>query len=280
MNLLSFRSIRRAVLMLTVLVRVGCAQCSGNWMNPGYSLYAPVSMDGTYLYTTTEVDGTTYGNCPSGCGSTCQYGTHTPIANNVISWSGGSVGGTTAGPRQVWNSYISYQNNQQVAWTDGTDYTVTTEARVACNVAFIIIWDMYLQSVVHAQTVFTRLAFNNDNWTCSQAFIAQCGGTPACGYPQHLTAPAYPPHCNGNLTPDYFPGDIIDCRAGQNPTTGAWQPPDGLWGFDVVKACLYVGNTIITCSGVTDRPDTQTELIAPSTPANTPGRCTVNRVTN
>ncbi|GEM_PF-2825099 len=174
----------------------GNIQCGGNWMNPGYSLYTSVSVDDTYLYTNAQVEGTTTGVCPTYCGF-CSTGTHTPIAKNIISWSGGSVGNNAAGPAQLWNSYISYANNQQVAYADDTDYTFLSEGRIACNIAGIILYDLVKQSFVSIRdTYFGPPPYNDTPSTCGYNILACSTGNPTCkgatpGFVWAFTCPKY-----------------------------------------------------------------------------------------
>jgi len=79
-----------ASLFLPGLVRDGLSQVA--WMTPSYTSYTSATTDGTYIYTSVTVSGTTTGTCPTfpaQLANECHSTTHAPQEYNVI----GSVGG-------------------------------------------------------------------------------------------------------------------------------------------------------------------------------------------
>ncbi|MGH9431862.1 MAG: M23 family metallopeptidase [Terriglobia bacterium] len=126
-----------AVMSVAALVLVighnrrGMGQGCGNWMTPGYSQYTSSSADGTYVYTSVAVNGTTYGNCPFGCDFSCSQTTHYGRAYNVI----GHVGGWQNGYPVVWNSHLYEENDEQVAASPGTLVSFSCGTQVICSVA-------------------------------------------------------------------------------------------------------------------------------------------------
>ncbi len=85
------------------------------------------SADGTYVYTSVTVSGSTNGTCPSGC--PC-YATHTPQAYNHL----GTIGGWTSGPGAPPNNYISWTNNQQLAAARGSLTDWISQVDVSCTI--------------------------------------------------------------------------------------------------------------------------------------------------
>jgi hypothetical protein len=93
-------------------------------------------MDGMNLYTTVLMDGSTSGDPSAGCNY--PTATHTPEAYNMLNSTGGWVYGTAG----YMTSYITVQNDQQVAVVLGGNYTWTTEGEVVCSV-FGDFYDVY-----------------------------------------------------------------------------------------------------------------------------------------
>ncbi len=104
----------------------------GSWMNPGYDTYASQSTDGTYLYTSVLLDGTTSGTCPPGC--ECSGVTHQPYVYNSLHGTGGWLVGSSV----PWNGYISTENDQSIPLTDGTEYQFTSESEVECSASGLL----------------------------------------------------------------------------------------------------------------------------------------------
>jgi hypothetical protein len=132
--------------VLLVALFVATSFCSSfgqgcfNWMIPEYSTYTSVTTDGSHLYTSVLVDGTTGGTCSQqgGCDHCSQIlnppPMHTPKAYNTI----GSTGGWVTGTAQQWNQYISEQNNQSIVASDGVIYEFQSTTEVDCNIARLL----------------------------------------------------------------------------------------------------------------------------------------------
>lgn len=83
---------------------------------PNYAIYENVSSDGTYIYTSVLVAGSTTGSGSAACNP--NNVTHTPKAYNKI----GTVGGWVTGTPGHMNSYSSVQNNQDILGGPGIIY--------------------------------------------------------------------------------------------------------------------------------------------------------------
>lgn len=162
--------------MLFIFSSVGGALGQGcfNWMIPQYSTYATLSTDGTRIYASVLVDGTTGGTCPSSCDHCSQILTptpiHTPKAYNLL----GSTGGWGTGNGGAWNSYISYTNKQNIA-AQSTLVPFLSTGQVICSVAGLL-YDV-------AATEYSATS-------------------PNCGNNQVVTVfvPAQTPKCDGTTT--------------------------------------------------------------------------------
>ena len=116
--------------------------CS-NWMTPSYSTYTSFTTDGTRIYTTVSVSGTTTGYCPYGC--QC-YPYHSGHAYNTV----GGVGGWLNGGNGPWNGWISVNNYQQIPATVNTEYVFMSSTNVRCSAAgtiYGVIGTTYLKIV-------------------------------------------------------------------------------------------------------------------------------------
>ncbi len=101
---------------------------------PNYDTYYTLSTDGTNVYTTVLMDGSTTGNGGAGCTKTA---THTPKAYNEI----GSIGGWSTGNGGYMTSYLSVQNDQEDPGTGDGTYTFAYEGQVVCS-EFGIFYDI------------------------------------------------------------------------------------------------------------------------------------------
>ncbi|MGH9455108.1 MAG: hypothetical protein ACRD2O_14185 [Terriglobia bacterium] len=110
-------------------VRKALAQGCTGFMTPEYSTYTNYSSDGTYIYTSVTVSGTTNGTCPEYCD--CEGIVHTPGAYNVI----GNAGGWGYGAPVRWNYGLNYTNNQKLAATVGSQYTFASAGQIMCSAA-------------------------------------------------------------------------------------------------------------------------------------------------
>jgi hypothetical protein len=148
------------------------------WMTPQYSTYTNYSSDGTYIYTSVQVDGYTSGTCPTSpayLANECHGAQHTPKAYNTI----GSVGGWESGSAQYWANYLSMTNYQQIAATPGTEYTFSGEGAVICSVVGQIYsssYDIYLKLV----DTTVKLVHDWGNGDCEVEPDCIAGQTPTC----------------------------------------------------------------------------------------------------
>jgi hypothetical protein len=164
------------VLLFPGSIQNALAQTCGYWMHPQYSTYSNASTDGTYVYTSVTLSGTTTGACPYSCGSEC-YATHTPEAYNTI----GSTGGWQVGSAQPWNHYLNVVNNKQIAASAGS-YWFISQGEVICSIAGVI----YLNSaslpvkIGTQQVQFYWDTTQNPNYDCYYA--NNCNYAPAGSY--------------------------------------------------------------------------------------------------
>ena len=56
-----------AALFTLAALKIAAGQTCFNWMTPEYSTYVSASTDGTKIYSSVVVDGTTGGTCPNTC---------------------------------------------------------------------------------------------------------------------------------------------------------------------------------------------------------------------
>lgn len=92
-------------------------------MYPHYDVYASYSYDGTNVHTSVVTDGYASGCCipPSV--------THQPVSYN---WTG-SVGSWDYGTPKCWTCYISTENDQTVAASEGDEVEFDSEGVVICS---------------------------------------------------------------------------------------------------------------------------------------------------
>jgi hypothetical protein len=166
------------VLLFTGSIQNALAQTCGYWMHPQYSTYSNASTDGTYIYTTVTLSGTTTGTCPYSCGSEC-YATHTPGVYNKI----GDVGGSQGGSAQPWNHYLNVVNNKQIAATPGTEYYFWGLGQVTCSIegtfytSYVIPEYYALKRAVGVNTGYQVVTSSK---FCSYSPDCSNGVTPAC----------------------------------------------------------------------------------------------------
>lgn len=167
--------------MHRALAQQGC-----NWMQPGYSTYAGFSTDGSNIYTSVVLDGSTGGYCPYGSGA-CSGFEHAPATYNLL----GSTGGWTSNcPSILWNSYTTCQNNQFIPVTDGTEYTFQSQGQVQCGCVGIIYNSGLLTNYVTEW--ITTLKTTNDlgGGVCVTQPSCFVGVTPLCWDSQvHSSSP-------------------------------------------------------------------------------------------
>ena len=153
------------------------AQGCGNWMTPKYSTYINYSTDGTYIYTSVTVNGTTTGNCPFGCDTNCSSTTHTPRAYNVIGGKGGWENGSPA----PWNYEINEENDQKITATVGTQYKFSSEGEVICSEVGVF----YLTNVDYDYVLIwdttAKLHSDMGGGICATVDACLGGATPLCG---------------------------------------------------------------------------------------------------
>lgn len=140
---------------------------------PEYSAYDSEASDGTNIYTSVVVDGSTVGEPSAGCNETSAI--HTPKAYNVI----GSTGGWLTGSSVYMTSYVELENQQQLVATPGVTYTFSDEAEVICSVfgVFYTFVDNVGVGLHRASYAATPGAGNscNFNLSCPAGQTAVCG---------------------------------------------------------------------------------------------------------
>lgn len=133
-NLVCFCAV---VLMVVAMTGRATSQSGCYSFSSDVGSYIDESTDGTYIYTSVEVDGsedmTIYPQCSSY--PEFQHIQHTPSAYNQLTPSGGSsVGGWSSGPAVCPSCYLSYTNDQSVPFTQGVDCSFEYETQATCNV--------------------------------------------------------------------------------------------------------------------------------------------------
>jgi len=178
----SLRLIAPTALVLAFLLgfaQRGLGQCQIQ-MYPQYSSYSSFTTDGTHIYTSVTVSGTTYGYCPPCSPYDCNSVLHTPKALNVI----GSVGGWSTGTPVHWNYYLNYTNNQSLAATEGYEYTWCYSTQVQCTVVGVfynILPAVGYLSILHTTL---RLTVDMGMGTCLTQPYCIGGVTPICSEPE------------------------------------------------------------------------------------------------
>jgi hypothetical protein len=116
-------------ILLCLLFGVRFANAQGCRLDytPNYAIYENESTDGTNIYTSVLVDGSTTGSPSAGCDY--PNAQHTPMAYNVT----GSTGGWLTGTPGYMTSYLSVQNNQEVPGAPGIIY-LDADGEVICSV--------------------------------------------------------------------------------------------------------------------------------------------------
>lgn len=163
------------VIWLPKFIDKPLAQQGCNWMQPEYSTYAGFSTDGSNLYTSVVLDGYTGGYCPYGSGA-CSGFQHGPGAYNLI----GSTGGWGYGPWVLWNSYISYQNDQSIPATDGVQYTFQSQGQVQCVCVGTIYGSGLLTDYVTEWITTLKTTSDSVKGVCVTQPSCFAGVTPLC----------------------------------------------------------------------------------------------------
>lgn len=187
------------IFWLNLIIMLACAcqsaaQGCGGWMNPQYSTYESESTDGTYIYTSVIVDGTSTGTCPFGCG--CSGVQHYGKAYNKT----GSLADWVNGSYVPWNGYVSTQNNNQVTDPSGTNLQFVGEGVVVCT-AVGTIYSVTLPTITLAiRDTYWGPPPIETNDTCYYTILACSTGTPTCkSAPPGITfVPSCPNYMHGH----------------------------------------------------------------------------------
>lgn len=184
------------------------AQGCSSWMSPQYSTYDSEITDGSNIYTSVLVDGTTSGQCPVGCSCTgIQH--HASIYNSI-----GSVGGTVNGSYVPWNGYVDSENDQSTAAAVGQEYQFSGRGEVICS-AVGVLYIAYLGSnrLAIAETSERTLSGPippADN--CNLAAYCYGGVTPRCFSGSWHVSGTCPPYWTCyTLSYRLAPGDPWHC---------------------------------------------------------------------
>jgi len=146
-----------------------------------YDTYVTETTDGTNIFTTVLIDGSTSGSGGAGCNY--PTATHTPKAYNLI----GATGGWATGIAGHMTSYLTVQNDQEDPGTGDGTYTFTSEGQVICSV-FGDFYDAYFPGLL--LTISTTYGSNwghntkgspPDNQYCT--WIPACTSVPKSGEP-------------------------------------------------------------------------------------------------
>jgi len=173
--------------MTCVLVAVfGCAysfaQGCGAVMTKNYSSYETESQDGTgHIYSSVLIDGSA--TCEQTIECPCNSATHTPKSFNHL----GSVGGWGSGTPQCVNCYLSYQNNESISATLGTDYLFQASTEVVCSIVGAFYNGFFPNLYISLADTTLQTVRDNGNGICTTN-----------------------PDCTGNITPRCLgPGTIV-----------------------------------------------------------------------
>lgn len=172
------------VLMCTMFIYApvrSFGQGCGVVMTQNYSFYDSYSSDGTNIYTSALVEGSA--NCQPSLGCPCNTATHTPRVLNQL----GSVGGWSSGTPQCVNCYISYENDQSIAATEGVEYLFQMEGDILCSLAGLF-FSQNGSGNVYLSLAFTTLQVVSDDGNGHCGTTADCNGgvTPRCTSPYVL----------------------------------------------------------------------------------------------
>jgi hypothetical protein len=197
------------------------AQGCGLDMTPHYSAYATESTDATNVYTSVLSDG--YADFQPSAGCTGQGVTHQPRAYNVI----GTTGGWGYGTASCITCYLSYQNDQQVAYNlaGEDDFPPWNwEGEVFCSVAGVFFSEgpgpfptnFTLSSAVDAGGGDLHMVWAWESSTGNLGDLTQCTVSEFVTYPGPDSPPGYYPW------PTPFPATST-----ADPTTGSVPATDG-----------------------------------------------------
>jgi hypothetical protein len=140
---------------------------------PHYAIYENETTDGTYLYTSVLVDGSTSGSPSPGCNY--PNARHTAKAYNMT----GSTGGWLTGTPGYMTSYLSVQNNQNVLGGAGIIY-LTGSGEVDCSV-FGAFWNGGFNPVgIRFTTTYWGPPPTLVSGRCLYNILACSTGTPYC----------------------------------------------------------------------------------------------------
>lgn len=95
---------------------------------PNYSIYNTESSDGTHIYTTVVLDGSTTGNGSAGCNY--PNATHTPTVSSTLNGTTVSATGTP----QYMNSYSSVSRENDIVGQPGILYPFEGSGEIICSV--------------------------------------------------------------------------------------------------------------------------------------------------
>jgi hypothetical protein len=168
--------------LLSGLVQSAYAQGCRLDYTPEYDTYTTVTTDATNVYSTVLIDGSTSGDPSAGCND--NSATHTPQALNTLNGVGGTVNGTSG----YMTSYISAQNDQEVANAADGGYTFTSQGSVLCSV-FGNFYDAYFPGQLWTLS-HTYGEYNGYQFSGLCGYNLACTSTPPSGHPTCPSAPA------------------------------------------------------------------------------------------
>ena len=132
-------------------------QGCGVVMTKNYSFYDSYTADQSHIYTSALVEGSA--SCDPTPECPCNTAHHTPQAYNKL----GSVGGWSSGTPQCVNCYISYENDQSIVATPGTDYLFSFEGEIECSIAGVFWTGTNGSGNVYLSLAFTTLQLVSDD---------------------------------------------------------------------------------------------------------------------
>jgi hypothetical protein len=185
---------------------------------PNYSFYSDISSDGTSVFTSALVEGTssmTLNTWIPGCNMiNIGNAVHTPIAVNVISANDGSgyVGGQLTGNAGCPSCYISVQNNQSIVPIQDKEYSYTSVGEVICNMG----------GPVYEASLAGGIGWGISTLKYSTVQNQQCTYTLNCpNGNQNTSCPSGPLVTSVPCPHDYFVTDfLVVKKAGRNQCFG------------------------------------------------------------
>lgn len=167
------------ILVLSSSAGRATAQCIT--FSDDLATYTDESTDGTYIYTSVEIDGTEEMIVAPSCAPYLPQYYHTASSYNLLTTpDGGSVGGWNTGGDVCPSCYLSSINDQSIAAAPGVDVGFSWQVQAVCSSGAELFTDGGWVSVSIAVTTYKIFTVNADEsvWfkqACPGTSVASCG---------------------------------------------------------------------------------------------------------